>query len=130
MTPAEAGDADTVRQLLADGVDPNARDILGGYTALHIASGRGYIEIVKLLVQAGANIADTKNTVYLSPLGSGSASRIVPRSFPSSSTAALTRASNTGTARFPYYGKLKAMGRLLLQTYYGVLRCLGGRAAK
>ena len=51
---AEAGDATTVRALLARGADPNAQS-LTAWTALHGAAEAGSVECVELLVAAGAS---------------------------------------------------------------------------
>jgi hypothetical protein len=47
------GDLARVKSLIAAKADVNAKTT-GGYTALLIASERGYVEVVKLLKQAGA----------------------------------------------------------------------------
>jgi len=53
---AEHGDLAGVRQRLADGVDPNARGPIGGWTALmRAATG----DVVAALLAAGANITQT-----------------------------------------------------------------------
>ena len=69
---AEEEDVDALRDLLEKGVDPNAIDIRWlcrddfcqiygeNETALHISAERGYVEIVKQLIKAGANV----NAVY------------------------------------------------------------------
>jgi ankyrin repeat protein len=44
-----------VRELLADGVDPNVRSS-GGRTALHAAAEEGILEAAQLLIDAGASI--------------------------------------------------------------------------
>jgi ankyrin repeat protein len=68
LDAARAGDVSSVRRLISAGADPNCRDILSGYTALHQAATRGQLAVVRLLVEAGANIADRRNTVYESAL--------------------------------------------------------------
>jgi ankyrin repeat protein len=68
LDAARAGDAPTVRRLLSAGTNPNCRDILSGYTALHQAATAGHLEVVRLLVEAGAEITDRRNTVYESAL--------------------------------------------------------------
>ena len=63
LDAARAGDTPTVRRLIAAGTDPNCRDILSGYTALHQAATAGHLDVVRLLVEAGAEITDRRNTV-------------------------------------------------------------------
>ncbi|XP_078614471.1 death-associated protein kinase 1-like isoform X1 [Branchiostoma floridae x Branchiostoma japonicum] len=61
----ERGDVQTVRRGLQTGVDVNQRfhyNYWHGWTALHMASANGDTEMVKLLVQLGANVeAKDKN---------------------------------------------------------------------
>jgi ankyrin repeat protein/HEAT repeat protein len=49
------GDADTVRQLLASGADPNAANDMG-WTALHYAARGRRLEIMQALVAGGADV--------------------------------------------------------------------------
>lgn len=56
-----------VRFLLAKGVDVNERDRYG-YQPLHKAAERGNVDIVELLIESGAPIADTGNPARWSPL--------------------------------------------------------------
>lgn len=51
---ARTGDAESLRQHLASGMDINAKDE-GGWVPLHGASGSGHKEIVKLLLTSGAD---------------------------------------------------------------------------
>jgi len=53
---ASLGDLDQVEQLLLEGQDPNQADD-EGYSALQAAAENGHLEIVKLLVGKGAQIA-------------------------------------------------------------------------
>ena len=53
---ASLGDTARVRQLLADGIDPNQSDE-EGYSALQAAAENDHLDIVKLLVSKGANIS-------------------------------------------------------------------------
>jgi Ankyrin repeats (3 copies) len=52
---ASAGDAAKVRQLLAAGADVNAANAYGG-TALAFACDKGHTEVVKVLLEHGANL--------------------------------------------------------------------------
>ena len=56
---ASAGCIDTLRYLLANGADVNAKDS-EGTTALMVAAGDGQTSIVQLLLDAGADL-DAKN---------------------------------------------------------------------
>ena len=51
---ASLGDVEQVEQLLAAGTDPNQTDD-EGYSALQAAAENGYLEIVQLLIQQGAD---------------------------------------------------------------------------
>ncbi|WP_192455668.1 ankyrin repeat domain-containing protein [Acinetobacter oleivorans] len=53
---ASLGDLDQVEQLLLEGQDPNQADD-EGYSALQAAAENGHLEIVKLLVGKGAQVA-------------------------------------------------------------------------
>lgn len=53
---ASLGDLDQVKQLLLEGQDPNQADD-EGYSALQAAAENGHLEIVKLLVGKGAQVA-------------------------------------------------------------------------
>ncbi|MEQ1298887.1 ankyrin repeat domain-containing protein [Acinetobacter soli] len=53
---ASLGDTARVRQLLADGIDPNQSDE-EGYSALQAAAENDHLDIVKLLVSKGADIS-------------------------------------------------------------------------
>ncbi len=57
-----------VRELLSEGVNPDTRDILHGYTALHYAVQTGDRDLVRLLIRRGANLCDFENNVRCSPL--------------------------------------------------------------
>jgi hypothetical protein len=59
---ASAGDVARVRELLAAGADVNAANAYGG-TARAFASKKGPLEVVKLLLEKGANI-EAKDTFY------------------------------------------------------------------
>jgi ankyrin repeat protein len=51
---AESGDADAVRRLLAEGVDPDAWNA-GHSAAIHLAARRKHIEVVRALLDGGAD---------------------------------------------------------------------------
>jgi len=59
---AKQGNADAVKQLLADGADINAATKYG-VTALSYACDRGHSVVARLLVEAGAEV-NTKDTFY------------------------------------------------------------------
>lgn len=52
---ASLGDLDEVEQLLLEGQDPNQTDD-EGYSALQAAAENDYLEVVKLLVEKGAQV--------------------------------------------------------------------------
>lgn len=53
---ASLSDTARVRQLLADGIDPNQSDE-EGYSALQAAAENDHLDVVKLLVSKGADIS-------------------------------------------------------------------------
>ena len=53
---ASLGNTARVRQLLADGIDPNQSDE-EGYSALQAAAENDHLDVVKLLVSKGADIS-------------------------------------------------------------------------
>ncbi len=59
VTRAGEGDAGAVARLLAAGVDPNARD-RNGNTALILAADKGYIDVVRVLLERGAAVKTTR----------------------------------------------------------------------
>lgn len=62
---ARKGDAATVKALLAKGADVNAK-LRYGTTALSYAADRGHLDVVKVLVEHGAEL-NIKDTFYNSP---------------------------------------------------------------
>ena len=52
------GDTEEVERLIRAGVDVNKVDSDYGYTPLYLAAERGHIDIVKLLINNGANISE------------------------------------------------------------------------
>ncbi len=54
--PGHSLDIEAVKRSIASGVDVNAPSPYGGETALHYAAGQESVELVQLLVDAGANI--------------------------------------------------------------------------
>ena len=55
LDACSSGKLDDVRSLLAEGADPNCKNG-DGRTGLMRASKRGYDEIVKRLIEAGADV--------------------------------------------------------------------------
>ncbi|CAI8036815.1 TNF receptor-associated factor 4 [Geodia barretti] len=53
---AERGDVDAVERLLSTSVNINSRTEDEGHTALLLASGKGHVEVVRLLLKAGAAV--------------------------------------------------------------------------
>lgn len=60
MTPlfeaCAAGDVTRVRDVLTAGADPNERELTDNATALHFAAANGQLEIVRVLLDAGADV--------------------------------------------------------------------------
>ena len=52
---ASLGELSEVKKSLENGVDVNSKDD-DGYSALHAAAENGYLDVVKLLVEKGADI--------------------------------------------------------------------------
>jgi len=67
LKAAREGDVEKVKDLLARGADPNAIKL--GTTPLHIAAGHGHFDIVKILVENGANV-NAKDLMGFTPLHS------------------------------------------------------------
>ncbi|RZR70973.1 hypothetical protein BHM03_00002531 [Ensete ventricosum] len=55
MYLASEGDLEGIEEILASGVDVNFRDI-DGRTALHVASCQGFADVVRLLLDRGAQV--------------------------------------------------------------------------
>jgi len=51
---ARGGDATRVRELLAEGIPPDAEESMHGHRALHQAAKSGQVEVVEMLLAAGA----------------------------------------------------------------------------
>ncbi|KAI8514415.1 hypothetical protein Bbelb_087390 [Branchiostoma belcheri] len=66
-TAAGAGDTDRVKQLLAEGVNPNAVGGFRQWTPLHRAARNGHHETVSVLLTAGADV-NTRDDIQDSPL--------------------------------------------------------------
>lgn len=64
---ARQGDVQQVRELLAAGVDVNARTEYGA-TALSYAADRGHVEVVRALLEAGADVQVTDSFYHATPL--------------------------------------------------------------
>ena len=64
---ARLGDASRVAELLAQGADPNAEFREGG-TALHFAAQRGYDNVVRVLLEHGADVQATERLNQTSAL--------------------------------------------------------------
>jgi len=62
LAAARKGDAETIKALLAKGVDVNTKTEYGA-TALSYASDRGHVEIIKILIEHGADV-NVKDTFY------------------------------------------------------------------
>ncbi len=61
QSAARKGDLEEVRSQLASGTNVNSKTFRMGLTALHGAAGNGHIEIVKLLLEKGADIAKVQD---------------------------------------------------------------------
>ena len=56
VAAARAGNAERVRELLAEGIPPDAEESKNGHRALHQAAASGKIEVVEVLLDAGAEV--------------------------------------------------------------------------
>ena len=56
VAAARAGNAERVRELLAEGIPPGAEESKNGHRALHQAAASGKIEVVEVLLDAGAEV--------------------------------------------------------------------------
>ncbi len=56
LAAAESGDLEAVKKTLEDGAEINAQEKDLRQSALHIASSKGFLEIVELLVEKNADI--------------------------------------------------------------------------
>jgi len=63
---ASVGDLERVRELLEEGIDPNARDA-HGETPLHKAASEGHVHVARLLLEHGAN-PNARDEVGWTPL--------------------------------------------------------------
>ena len=66
---AKAGDSGAVQALLRDGADVNARETGDHTCALHWAAAGGHLEIVRLLVEAGGDVAGEGDDHALGVIG-------------------------------------------------------------
>lgn len=65
---AERGHTEIIKLLVASGVNVNARDGYGHWTALHHAAKHGHTDLAEFLITAGADVnAESSKWVYLSP---------------------------------------------------------------
>ncbi|HCE59560.1 MAG TPA: ankyrin repeat domain-containing protein, partial [Wolbachia sp.] len=55
LDAAESGKLELVSQLIEQGIDIKAKDVLG-YTSLHNAAKNGHLEVVKLLIAKNADV--------------------------------------------------------------------------
>lgn len=63
ITAADAGQVETVSQLLDNGANVNSQNVYG-YTPLLSALSRGHLQVATTLVQRGANVHLTSVEVY------------------------------------------------------------------
>lgn len=61
------GNTERVRDLLSKNADPNGYTFSDGDQALHVTAGRGYVEVVRLLLEAGADI-NVRGVAGMTPL--------------------------------------------------------------
>ena len=57
MQAAHSGSTDAVRILIENGADPNVKETANGQTALMFAAAADRVDVVKLLMARGADLA-------------------------------------------------------------------------
>src|SRR5262245_58095724 len=63
MLAARSGSVESVRELLAKGADPNAKETARGTTALMQAADQGHADVIRVLIEHGAEVAATSAPV-------------------------------------------------------------------
>ncbi|KAJ1617032.1 ankyrin repeat-containing domain protein [Pavlovales sp. CCMP2436] len=64
---ASLGQSETCQKLVQGGIDVNSQSEMNGWTALHVAAGKGQVEVIKALIALGATV-DHPDKVGFTPL--------------------------------------------------------------
>jgi DNA-binding beta-propeller fold protein YncE len=115
IAAAETGDADRVRQLLAQGASVHAADA-GGRTALIAAAYAKRNEAARLLIAAGADVNrqdDTRQSAYLIPTADGNLELLRMTLAAGADVHSLDSYSGTGLIRAADRGHVEVIGELL-----------------
>jgi hypothetical protein len=109
------GDEDTMRRLLAQGIDINAADSKNGWTALMIASQNGNEAIVRLLLAQGVNInvADFADWTALMIAAHHGQAKVVIRLLEASPSAQSIKEALSITRKKPAIQSLLANAKLI-----------------
>ena len=65
---AKNGDVESVKKAIANGANPNSRDVFDGTTPIFASVSQGNLEVTKVLLENGADVNHTDNNVASSAL--------------------------------------------------------------
>ena len=127
LDAARSGDAAAVRSLLREGADPNAARG-DGMSALHLAAEGGSLEVVRVLIDAGARVEATTSIGGYTPLHVASANAHAPVVEALLDAGADPEVVTTNTGVTPLHLAAKALGRRGRRTGAARARCVARRS--